>query len=208
MMAMSEAPLFNRHFERAVVALRRGEEGEAGLALEGVAKFLITNVQLTQRYMAMDTSIVGFVQRFAEAQARGDWIRLADMLAFELPGMDCVQSFIYPGLRLETDTGNTVRIGQPVRFAVRKRESTIAAVAEQARDVAYAFRLQYLGDRPGSDYARETEVRAFAETPEWQWTPTGPPGLYRVKIWLKRKKILARSRLFDVEDVLYLTVNE
>lgn len=194
--------MFNHYFDRAISALRRGEEGEIGFALRGVADFLISNITFSGQYL--NRSILEFVNQFSAAQERGDWIRIADMLEFELLQRDDIGNFVYQSVRLTTDTAE-YRIREPVTFTGQVIKTSNAELAKTRSDLKYAYHLQYLGDGVGSEYLEKTMVRDFSAEPEWRWTPQGPSGLYRVTLWVISGEMGPELRV-EMEDMIDINI--
>lgn len=181
--------LGNRSIEQAIAALRRGEEGNIGVNMCGVADFFIRNLEVKGEDPPPE--VVKMFNVMHQAQQQGDWIRLADLIEYELLGSGVVEMLPFRGIRLEADPVDRQVVGRPVHLNTRL-ETTFDKV-----EVAYG--LRYLGPEAGSPYQEQQRVRDHSPQLQWTWIPEGPCGIYRIWTWARRKDA---GRGFDVYDSL------
>lgn len=181
--------LGNRAVEQAIVALRRGEEGSIGVNMRDVADFFLRNLEV--RGEEPPPEVVRMFNSMHEAQQRADWIRLADVIEYELLGSEWVGMLPFRGIRLEADPVAGQELGKPVVLTTR-----LATIVDE---VEIAFGLRYLGPEAGSPYQEQQRVRDHSPETQWTWIPEGHFGIYRIWAWARRK---GAGRGFDVFDSL------
>lgn len=173
-MRSSQGVRFTRTFEIVADALRTGNSTMGMFFLPHVYDFFLGNLALAKK--PPPAKVTGIIGAMGAAQEAMDWIRLADILDYEIRSNDVVAFLPLKGYRLSVDGAERLHSGSTIIVRITDEK-------EPDIELVHSVFVRYLGPRTDAKYLTPkfpVEVVTKSSDSVHRLDGFDVPGIYRI----------------------------